>query len=70
MQGRGLEEKEARRLLQQLLVALQFVHDKGIANRDIKVCFTRPTPTIPPRPSLDPSPSTGMCDHESRACQY
>jgi len=35
--GRGLEEKEARRLLQQLLVALQFVHDKGIANRDIKL---------------------------------
>lgn len=43
VQGRGLEEKEARRLLQQLLVALQFVHDKGIANRDIKVHFTRLT---------------------------
>ena len=37
LQGRGLSEAEARRLLQQLLVALQHVHDKGIANRDIKV---------------------------------
>ena len=54
VQGRGVEEKEARRLVQQLLVALQFVHDKGIANRDIKVA-------PPARPSL-PSPPFFGCD--------
>lgn len=37
VQGRGLAEVEARRLLQQLLVALQFSHARGIANRDVKV---------------------------------
>ena len=37
LQGRGLAEVEARRLLQQLLVALEFSHSRGIANRDVKV---------------------------------
>ncbi len=36
-QGRGLPEVEARRLLQQLLVALQYSHARGVANRDVKV---------------------------------
>lgn len=37
LQGRGLPEAEARRLLRQLLAALQFAHERGVVNRDVKV---------------------------------
>lgn len=43
LQGGPLPEERARRLFQQLIVAIDFCHRLGIANRDIKVlhrlCF-------------------------------
>ena len=35
--GAGISEAEARRLFQQLMVAVDYCHRMGIANRDIKV---------------------------------
>jgi serine/threonine-protein kinase SRK2 len=35
--GAGISEAEARRLFQQLIVAVDYCHRMGIANRDIKV---------------------------------
>ena len=36
-QGRGIQEAQARVLFQQLMVAVDYCHSLGIANRDIKV---------------------------------
>ncbi len=38
LQGRGIPEPQARVLFQQLMVAVDYCHRLGIANRDIKVC--------------------------------
>jgi serine/threonine protein kinase len=40
---RCLPEAQARRLFQQLIVAVDFLHHLGIANRDIKVCRRLPS---------------------------
>ena len=37
LQGGPLPEERARRIFQQLIVAIDFCHRLGIANRDIKV---------------------------------
>ena len=37
LQGRGIPEAQARVLFQQLMVAVDYCHSLGIANRDIKV---------------------------------
>jgi serine/threonine protein kinase len=37
LQGGPLPEERARRLFHQLIVAIDFCHRLGIANRDIKV---------------------------------
>ena len=46
--SRGLAEDLARWFFQQLIVALDFCHRKGIANRDIKLEVRAPcTPASP-----------------------
>ncbi len=44
----GLHEELARWFFQQLIVALDFCHKKGIANRDIKLEVETPAATPPP----------------------
>jgi len=39
--GPGINEADGRRLFQQLMVAVDYCHGMGIANRDIKVCTGR-----------------------------
>ena len=38
-QQRGMPEADTRWLFQQLLVAVEYCHLLGIANRDVKVCL-------------------------------
>ena len=59
--GAGISESDARRMFQQLLVAVDYCHGMGIANRDIKVQHThsrtagwfRSTSSAPLRPALE-----------------
>lgn len=37
LQGTSVPEKEARRIFQQMIVAIHYCHRLGIANRDVKV---------------------------------
>ena len=37
LQGTSVPEKEARRIFQQMVIAVHYCHRLGIANRDIKV---------------------------------
>ncbi len=46
-----MAEPDARCLFQQLIVAVDYCHKLGIANRDIKVCF-QPAPGISHRTDL------------------
>ncbi len=46
---------EARRLLQQLMTALHFAHERGVANRDVKVrvvCYLWCTSSTQLKPTL------------------
>ncbi len=50
----GILESDARWLFQQLLIAVDYCHRLGIANRDIKACAAASaTPPPPPLPFPD-----------------